>query len=569
MKLADWKRFAAYYHGLWPQVVLGIALAGAQSTLLMPVGLLIRDIFDVALPAGDTQKLTLLAAGVFGIMLLQAGLQLVTRFVVLSVTKTAIVRLRVDLLENSYRLGRGFYTQADISQLHTRIVHDTERADNFSNMVMTNIFPGAAAVLGLSLVLLYLNPVLFVVLIAVLAPLKWLSSSLGPPVKQQVRAYYRAFEKFSRNVLLMLQAMDTIRIQAAEKLDLRRQGQAVQEVRDTSLRMSWLSAAYSQSQESVVALVTLMILTVGGYGVARGDVTLGALLAFYVVVVLIRNYLHSLTSAVPQLMAGAESLATLNRLLTHEDRVPYSGQRQIQFRGHLVFEAVTFGYGTEPVVEDVDMELRPGQTTAIVGPNGAGKSTLAYLAVGLYRPRRGRVLADGHPLDDLDLAHLRSQIGVVLQDPFLFPGTVWENITYGRPDAEAEAVQAAACAATADEVIAELEAGYDTVVGEKGVRLSGGQRQRLALARALLRHPALLILDELTNHLDQEAIARFMQRLRALPAAPAILIISHNAEIVSQADVVYSLAGTRLAAAIPALSPTLAASATGAYGGGA
>jgi ATP-binding cassette subfamily B protein len=569
MNIAAWKRFATYYRGLWPQVGLGVALAGIQSALLLPVGLLVRDIFDIALPAGDVRRLALLAASVFGIMLLQAGVQLVTRYVVLGVTKTAIVRLRTDLLENSYRLGRGFYTQSDVSYLHTRLVQDTERADVFSNTVVTNIFPGITAVVGLSIILIYLNPVLFIVLAAVLPPLKWLSTKLGRPVKQYTRAYHRAFEKFSRNVLLMLQAMDTIRLQAAEALDLRQQGQTLKELRNTSMRMAWLSAAYSQSQESVVALATLVILAVGGYSVAQGVVTLGELLAFYVVVVLIRGYLHSMTSAVPQLLAGSESLATLNRLLTHEDRVTYVGRRQIKFGGRLAFEDVTFGYGIEPVLEDVELELRPGQTTAIVGPNGAGKSTLAYLAVGLYRPWRGRVLADGVPLDDLDLAHLRSQIGVVLQDPFLFPGTVWENITYGNPDASQAAVQAAAEAATADDVIGELEAGYETVVGEKGVRLSGGQRQRLALARAMLRHPALLILDEPTNHLDQEAIARFMRRLRALPAAPAILIISHNADIISQADVVYRLLSTRLAMTAPSLATPVAANATGVYGGGA
>jgi ABC-type bacteriocin/lantibiotic exporter with double-glycine peptidase domain len=232
------------------------------------------------------------------------------------------------------------------------------------------------------------------------------------------------------------------------------------------------------------------------------------------------------------------------------------------------FEDVTFGYGTGAVVENVDLALQPGRTVAIVGPNGAGKSTLAYLAVGLYRPWSGRVLADEVPLEELDLVHLRGQIGVVMQDPFLFPGTVWENITYGSREPTIEAVQAATHAATADEVIESLEAGYDTLVGEKGVRLSGGQRQRLALARALLHRPALLILDEPTNHLDQAAITRFMVRLRALPEAPAILIISHHAEIVTQADVVYRLTGTHVSIDRQNLPAAVGAGASKVYGGG-
>ncbi len=173
---------------------------------------------------------------------------------------------------------------------------------------------------------------------------------------------------------------------------------------------------------------------------------------------------------------------------------------------------------------------------------------LVNLMLGFYRPCQGRVYADEHPLDDLDLVHLRRQIGVVTQDPMIFPGTIAENIAYGCPDADTEHIVRAAQTATAHKFITHLPQGYDTFVGEAGMLLSGGQRQRLAIARALLRRPALLLLDEPTNHLDDASVRRLLRNLRELRDAPAIVVISHNPYVVREAQHLYVLREGRIVA---------------------
>jgi ABC-type bacteriocin/lantibiotic exporter with double-glycine peptidase domain len=187
------------------------------------------------------------------------------------------------------------------------------------------------------------------------------------------------------------------------------------------------------------------------------------------------------------------------------------------------------------------MKINPNTMVAIVGPNGAGKSTIAHLIMGFYSPQSGQLYADDHPYHILDMIHLRQSIGITKQDPFIFPGTIRDNIIYGRPDASFQEVIKASERATAHEFIQEFPQGYDTFTGENGMLLSGGQRQRIAIARALLRKPKLLILDEPTNNLDEAASLQLMKNLKKLNDVMTILIITNDMNILPEAQYIYSL----------------------------
>jgi ABC-type bacteriocin/lantibiotic exporter with double-glycine peptidase domain len=195
----------------------------------------------------------------------------------------------------------------------------------------------------------------------------------------------------------------------------------------------------------------------------------------------------------------------------------------------------------------VDLAIRASERVAIVGPNGAGKSTLVSIVMGMHEPQAGRVLADGVPLAELDVREFRRQVGIVLQDPLIFPGTIRDNIAFGRPETSDEEVVAAAVAATAAEFIDGLPDGYDTKVGDEGVGLSGGQRQRIAVARALVANPALLLLDEPTTYLDEAAVSLLMANLSALARAPTIVLVTHDPHAATHADRVVELRDGRIA----------------------
>jgi ABC-type bacteriocin/lantibiotic exporter with double-glycine peptidase domain len=245
-------------------------------------------------------------------------------------------------------------------------------------------------------------------------------------------------------------------------------------------------------------------------------------------------------------MEGSESLSELHGLLVLADVEPYRGTQRISFQGNISFEQVRFGYRADDFLQGVDLEIPAGSRIALIGPNGSGKTTLLHLLCGFYRPRAGRLSADGHPYDDIDISELRESIGVVMQDPILFSGTILENLVYGSPTATTEDVEWAARMATAHEFIVSLTQGYDTIIGEGGTLLSGGQRQRIAIARAILRRPRILLLDEPTNHLDVASVARVTANLHRLPDAPTIIVVSHDIHVVKNFDAVYEISNGHL-----------------------
>jgi ABC-type bacteriocin/lantibiotic exporter with double-glycine peptidase domain len=315
-------------------------------------------------------------------------------------------------------------------------------------------------------------------------------------------------------------------------------------------------AAYGAANDALGAVAGAVVLIVGGIAVTRGSITLGDLLAFYAVLALLLRQLQSVGGASHEVSIGFESLGRIEAFLAAPAKAPYaSGAERLSFRGGVALEGVTFAYVDRPVIRDLSLAIDAGDWVAILGPNGVGKSTLVGLAMGLYEPQSGRVLADGVPYERLDMRSFRRQVGVVLQDPILFPGTIRENIAFGRPEASDEEIRAAAVAATADAFVERLPDGYDTRVGDEGVGLSGGQRQRLAVARALLGEPSLLLLDEPTTYLDEAAVTALMAHLSNLPWAPTVVLVTHDPQATRHVQRVIELRDGRIASDTSAATP--------------
>lgn len=547
MSISAWRAYATLYRGMYGLLCLSILLSLGASLSIIPVAFLIKYIFDTGIPSGDPGRLPVVGTAFLAVLLVNGGLTLLVRYITLRVTKIAIVRLRSMLIEHLYQRSRTYYTTTDRNVLHTVLVQDTEHVDVMSNALVTDFLPALVASISIGALLLWLNWVLLGMLLSIVPLLLVAGRFLGQLVRLRVAAFRYAFEAFSSDISRMLHLMDLTRMHAAEPREIERQRRTLEHLRHTSGSMAWLHTAYTLTQGTTVNIGGIVILIAGGWAVTSKLMTLGELLAFYMTTRLLNQNLQSIWQTIPRLIAGNQSLVALHALLHACDEHPYEGTTTLELQGRIRLEQVTFGYiPGQPVLCGISLHIEPGEIIVLVGANGAGKSTLLHLILGFYRPWCGSLYADEHPYSELDLRDVRRQIGVVPQEPLFFSGTVRENLTYGIPESNEEALQRAAIYAVADEVINQLPQGYDTCIGDNGVRLSGGQRQRLALTRALLRQPRILLLDEPTNHLDHSAVHHVLHNLSRITPPPAMLLITHDTHVISLADRVYTLSAGHL-----------------------
>ncbi len=541
-----WRFYLGFYRGMKGRLAGISLLSMLQVLILVPVAYLVKRAFDEVIPQKNYAGLTYLCLIMLGCYLTSHLLTLFTRYQVLKFTKIAIQRIRDELIQKIYTLSRGFYTRTDRQHLHTTIVQDSERVDVMSSAIVTNFLPSLLLSGIMGLVLLFLDFPLFLLLALILPALFIIGRTLGNKLRHNVVAFHQKFENFSKGVAFILRMLDLTQIQTAEAWELTRQQNHHEELRHSSKQMAWLATAYSLTQNLIVVTAGLIILGYGGWQVIQNHTSLGDILAFYFAFALMREHLRIAYNAVPQIIAGKESLLKLYEITHLKEKHPYEGKEKLSFQGRVEFQEVSFAYEDKNVLAGINFSLEPGKTTVLIGPSGSGKSTLINLILGFYRPGQGQLLADGRPYSQLDIPHLRSQIGILLQDPMLFPGTLRENIAYGTDQMDQKKLDWAAELADAKEFIDQLPQGYDTPIGEQGVLLSGGQGQRIALARALLRQPSMLILDEPTNHLDGSSIHKIQQNLKAEFNRLSLLLVSHDHRIVREADLLYLLEGGQI-----------------------
>lgn len=304
--------------------------------------------------------------------------------------------------------------------------------------------------------------------------------------------------------------------------------------------MAWLITAHTVMQNNMLMLSGTAVLLVGGLEVMQGSTTIGALLSFYIALGLLSNNLKSVISTLPTVIEGFASLDGLIAL-THREKIFHTEANESKnkklFAGlthQIVFDHVSFAHSDTFTLTDINLTIPRGKTTGIFGASGSGKSTLIALLLRFFKPDSGIIMIDDLDLHDIDLISYRQKIGVLSQDPLIFPGTIRENLTYGLTNVSLEEIVEACTVAQINPFISGLRDGYDSIIGERGVTISGGQKQRIAIARALLRDPELLILDEPDNNLDDATSVTILKDLKA--RGLTILVISHNQALVPQLD---------------------------------
>jgi ATP-binding cassette subfamily B protein len=543
---SPWRQFRSFFPGTHNKLSTVIALSLLSAALLIPVPLVIQYILDEAIPSEVTGRV--LTAGSILVALLIANelSALVRRSIVAKQGKGATENLRHALLVKLHDLPIDYHRRTEPAALHERIVPQTANIDAMVQAVLATVVPTLVLVAGIAGVLLAINWAVFVEALLLLPVLYVTYRFFQPRIQRSEDEYDARLADFSDGVMYSLRSMELTRGRGTEDLDITRNDENATEVRDADIRVRRVRGTYRTTERSLLAAFAAVILVTLGIASARGDLTTGEMFAFFSGLGLLVLPITMTFAAVPMARDGYVALTEVMDFLNIPDSRSYQGASQPVRLGRISLDNVSFSYGSEPLLTDVSLTLEPGTVTMVSGPNGSGKSSLVSLVLGFFRPQAGEVSADGVPYDDLDMRSLRRHIGVVAQDPAIVAGTITDNIKYGEPDASDVQLWQAAHLATVDDFIVDFEDGYEHELAFDGKTLSGGQRQRIAIARALVRDPQVLILDEPTSYLDAGTLRRVIANISRLPNNPAVLITSHHPRVIDSVDHLYRIEGRRL-----------------------
>jgi ABC-type multidrug transport system fused ATPase/permease subunit len=468
------------------------------------------------------------------------------------VGQRALADLRRQIFRHLQRMPIGFYERRPAGVLVSRMTNDVEALDALVTDSVVTLFQASLTLIGTMAILLSFDVELALITFAIF-PVMLLGSLLFRIASAD--AYRRTRETIGAITAYLQESLSGIRLVrsfAQEPQHIDRFAELNERNRDANWVTVKLNASYFPAVEFVGALATVAIILIGGHQAIHGDVTIGVLVGFYAALSGFFDPIGQLSNLYTTYQAGMAALDKIFELLDEEPDLVENDDATVldRIRGEIRFDHVTFAYRTEDgsrnALSDIDLVVPPGQTVALVGATGAGKSTFAKLVARFYDPTEGRVLIDGHDLRDVASTSLRSQMGIVPQEAFLFSGSVAENIGFGRPDASHDEIIAAAHAVGADGFIDALPDGYDTEIGERGVQLSAGQRQLLAFARALIADPRILILDEATSNVDIHTESRIEEGLRRLLSNRTAIVIAHRLSTIREAGRIVVLEGGRL-----------------------
>jgi ABC-type multidrug transport system fused ATPase/permease subunit len=475
------------------------------------------------------------------------------------VGQRALADLRIRIFTHLQRQPIGFYESRPAGVLISRMTNDVEALESLVTDSVVILFQSGLTLIGAIGVLVYLDLDLalltFCVVPFVAGASIWFRL-ISTGAFRRTRETIGSITGYLQETLSGIRVVRSFGQEPAHRARFSELNADNQEANMVTVR---LNAAYFPAVEMLSGIALALIVLYGGYQAIDGHVTVGTIVAFVATLSFLFEPIQQLSQMYTTYQSGMAALEKIFQLLdvepTLEDRPGASALGPI--RGDLDFEDVSFAYRPSSkrpdeqaevlALEHVQLRIPAGQTVALVGATGAGKSTMAKLAARFYDPTRGRVLVDGHDLREVSSQSLRSQMGIVPQEAFLFSGTVHENIAFGRPDADEQQVRAAAAAVGADDFIAELPRGFDTEVGERGAQLSAGQRQLIAFARALIADPRILILDEATSNVDLHTEARIEAAMRRLLAGRTSIVIAHRLSTIRQAGRIVVLEHGRIA----------------------
>jgi subfamily B ATP-binding cassette protein MsbA len=555
--MAEDKKKKVNYSGAWSEAKK-LIVAARGRLVLGGVLMLVNRLVGLVLPASSKylidevlvkqrhELILPIALGAAAATAVQAATSFALSQILGVAAQRAITEMRKRVQEKIARLPIRFFDATQTGKLISRIMND---AEGIRNLVGTGLVQLTGSIVTAFIaigVLFYLNWKLTIATICVLAAF----GGVLALAFQKLRPLFRERGEIQAQITGRLaESLGGIRIVKAYTAEKREEivfaKGAHKLFRNVARSMTGVSAV-SAFSSVIVGAIGVVIIYVGGNAILRGEMTLGELIMYIFFTGLMALpiiEMASIGTQITEAFAGLDRIREIMGMATEDEEDTQKASVK-SLQGEIEFEHVSFEYNAgTPVLKDVSFIAPAGSTTALVGSSGSGKSTLISLVMNFNQPQAGRILVDGRPLEALKLRDYRDYLGVVLQDNFLFDGTVAENIAFSHPHATTDEIKAVSRIAHCDEFIMGFEKGYETVVGERGVKLSGGQRQRIAIARALLANPKILILDEATSSLDSESEAMIQEGLKSLRQGRTTFVIAHRLSTIRSADQILVLEG--------------------------
>ena len=533
------KRFFAYYQPHRGLFVLDFSCAVASGLLELGFPIAVKLLIDTLLPTSQWGLIALASAILLAVYVLNAGLMATVTYWGHMLGINIETEMRRKAFDHLQKLSFGFFDNQKTGHLVARLTKDLEEIGEVAHHGPEDLFIAVMTLVGAFSLMFTVNMKLAVITALVVPLTAWLTTRYGGRMTRNWQALYGKVGDFNARIEENVGGIRVVQAFANEDHERRLFAADNQGYRKTKLEAYKIMAASTSLSYLSMRLIQMVVMVAGSYLVLKGELSAGGFVGFLLLVGVFFRPIEKINSVIetyPKGIAGFKRYMTF--LDTRPDIADRPGAREVgKLRGAIQYKNVEFGYAAErSILKGLDLTIRAGETIAFVGPSGAGKTTICSLLPRFYEVDGGAITIDGIDIRDMTLRSLRSQIGIVQQDVFLFAGTIRENIAYGRLEATEGEILEAARRARLDEVIASLPAGLDTIIGERGVKLSGGQKQRLAIARIFLKNPPILILDEATSALDTETERAIQQALAELSKGRTTLVIAHRLATIVNAN---------------------------------